>query len=196
MLIDERNRGFTLVEIMVALVLVILIFGVAASVVKSGQDSMGGSSLQGEINNRARELLNRIEEELISSGPSCPGFTVDTADPVVKVRYRKCDGYDYEKAVVKWDPPVGRPVMEIRLEDDDNKWAKPEWKMLTIGPQDADGSVIHRGMDMDLSFKIDPNDPKRLNVRLALSKEDVRVLEEGAPKVRDIEFTRTIFLRN
>ena len=192
----ERDRGFTLVEVMIALVIVAIIFGVAAATIVTGQNALGGSSLQGELQDRARNCMNRIADELMSSGPSCPGWEIPLSGTVL-AKYRKCMGYDPETAEVLWDPPFpGAEPKQLVLDDDDPEVS--DNKRLIVVDANAGAKEPVQGNITVLTIVADPDetgDNRKVRITLELTDRDIRG-KRGGPTDRVILRTRDIFLRN
>ncbi|MCZ6691213.1 MAG: type II secretion system protein [Planctomycetota bacterium] len=194
MMSASSQRGFTLIEVMIALVLVVVIFGVAAGVVAQGQASLGGSSLQGEMQDRARLTLNRLAEELRSAGPTCPDWRVPLSGDTL-CEYRKCDGYDPERAEVLWKPVAASPPKRIILIDDPDG----RDKQLVIVDDSEGVEVALQGGVSAFSIVVDPDDTgndRKVLLSITLKRKDIRVIESGEPTDRTITRELIIFLRN
>ena len=195
MLTGERNRGFTLVEVLIAVVLVVIIFGVAAGTIIAGQDSLGGSSLQGEMQDRAQLALTRIAAELMATGPSCPDWEPNPAAATVMVEYRLCKGYNPVTAEVEWDPPEGIAPRQIVLVDNDDG----PYQVIRIRDESKGQDEPIQADVTAFTIQVDPDNTgndRRVLITLQISKDDVRVSEGGGPGKDVIRRTLGVFLRN
>jgi prepilin-type N-terminal cleavage/methylation domain-containing protein len=196
-----RNQGFTLVEMMVALVLTLMVFGMAVGVVVAGQNTMGGKSLEGEMQDNLRIGLNKIAHELMASGRNCPGFQIYTTGPVI-CDFRRCAGYDPVTMEVQWEPPVtARPLRMFFEEDTQDKEYGSERQLRIQDWDDAAGAVVEDAFVLNFvsAFKIeeDIDDDRKLTITLEMTRDDYRVKASGGgPTKRTQSRQQTIFLRN
>jgi hypothetical protein len=198
---SHREWGFTLVEIMVALVLTLMIFGLAVAVVVAGQNTMGGKSLEGEMQDNLRIGLNRICRELMASGRNAPDFQIYPTGPVL-CDFRRCIGYDPEIMEVLWEPPVGARPLKIYYEEDTID--KKHGSEMQVRIQDWDpvaNAVVEDGFVLNFvsGFKIeeDIDDNRKITLTLELTRDDWRVKAPGGgPTKRTQSRQQTIFLRN
>lgn len=82
-------RGFTLIEILLALVITsVLVLGVATAVMTS-QGSAGDAAFVADMETDAQAALERIVDELRQAGPGGPDWALGTG----QVAYNLCTGY-------------------------------------------------------------------------------------------------------
>ena len=184
-----------MIEVMVALVLTLMIFGVAVGVVMAGQNAMGGNSLTSQMQEQARQCLNEVSRRMMASGLSAPGFNPYGVSPVL-CEFRECVGYDVDNMLAKWDPPVGQNPTQLCW-DDDKTSGKPGDCRKDVLVKDSAGTVTFRQhWASDFKFVVDPDDNRRITITLELTRDDPRVGVAGAPVKRKMNRTETIYLRD
>ena len=188
------KAGFTLVEMMIAVVLVTIIFGLAVAVVVAGQNAMGGSSLTSEMQDYARRILNDCTRQMMATGLNAPDFSATGSGDLI-CRFRECTGYDIDNMVATWDPPIGSGPREVYWEDCGTP-GNPEdcTKDLVFRDDGGDIRVFHWISRFVVTQDID--DPRKITIDMDVTRADYRVADAGKPTKRTVTRTETIFLRN
>lgn len=76
---SKRNSGFTLLEVMVALVLLVLVVGNVYTLLKQSTKSLGGQNLAFDIDTQARRTMDRITLAIV--GASEGSLVLPTSTP-------------------------------------------------------------------------------------------------------------------
>ncbi len=188
------KAGFTLVEMMIAVVLVTIVFGLAVAVIVAGQNAMGGSSLTSQMQDYARRCLNDCTRQLMATGLNAPDFSATGSGDLI-CRFRECMGYDVDTMTAIWDPPVGAGPREVYWEDDTTP-GKPSDCEKDLVFRDGNGEISRFHWISDLKVEQNVDDPREITITLEVTRKDARVADAGKPKTRSITRTETIFLRN
>lgn len=191
---DRPESGFTLVEMMIAVVLVTIIFGLAIAVVVAGQNAMGGSSLTSEMQDYARRCLNDCVRQMMATGLNSPDFSAAGVDPLV-CEFRECMGYDVDNMTPIWDPPIGQGPRQVYWEDDTTS-GKPDDCSKDLVFRDDNGDINRFHWISNFKVDQDIDDPRKITLTIEITRADQRVGDAGKPTKRTIERTETIFLRN
>jgi prepilin-type N-terminal cleavage/methylation domain-containing protein len=106
---DEGDRGFTLIEMTISMMIFGIILGVMGSVVSSTKKSSDTVRVVNDLNSEARQAINRISRELrqsvaiesVSGTDGAAGLTFDVDFNGNKVI--DCGTVDPERLTYRWD---------------------------------------------------------------------------------------------
>ena len=110
-----NERGFTLIEVLLALVLAALVMGAALTFFLTGIGANSRCLTQGSVLEEARRAVEAMTQEVKDSSESCTGWEigVDPLPPdqyydteVTQVSFSRCIGYDTTLDLPEWGPVV------------------------------------------------------------------------------------------
>ena len=93
----SRQAGFTLIEMMIALLVGTLILAGFSEIMISSTETERVASFVADMENDAHEMLDRVADELRQTGTGCPNWLLE-ADTVT---YNRCNGSS--GGVKDWD---------------------------------------------------------------------------------------------
>lgn len=110
----RRRDGFTLIEMMIALLVGALILAAFSEIMMSSIKTERVVSFVADLENDAHEMLDRVADELRQTGTGCTGWDLQ-ADTVA---YRRCTGST--GSVVNWDDLITLGASYIETGGDDD----------------------------------------------------------------------------
>jgi prepilin-type N-terminal cleavage/methylation domain-containing protein len=115
--VSARDRGFTVVEVVIAASVLVIVVVVALGTLGTMSEHVAKSTVQLDLRARAHDAAMLMQREL--RAVSRTSLALDDADPVSgkfrRVRYRSVAGFDTADKKVLLDPAAGDPH-DVRFE--------------------------------------------------------------------------------
>lgn len=110
-----NRNGFTLLEVLIASVLMALAMGIGMHCLLAGMKVNSRTLTQGTVQEQARQCLDSMVRELKDSGEGCTGWAIGLNPTpasqfydidVNQVSFSRCTGYDAASDLLSWGPVV------------------------------------------------------------------------------------------
>ncbi len=103
---DIRQKGFSLLEVTVASVLLVVLVGASVSAIQSSRTASAAGVSRIVLLDRARSAMDRIEKELRRGGPGTldPALAVLEGNPGSRIEFSQAE--NYANGAVVWGFPV------------------------------------------------------------------------------------------